>query len=174
MITKICSHCKKELEIKEFPKNKNEKNGYYHYCKSCKREINKKWYLKIKDNPIFIKKQKIYTKWYNKYFKQKRLDSSKKQRIKLREIIFSHYGKKCICCGENDLFALTIDHINNDGNKHRKTMPAGYNFYRWLINHNFPKGLQVLCWNCNEIKRLNNGIIPEWRINKYLGVKDGD
>jgi hypothetical protein len=171
MTTKICSKCNKELNLECFVKNKSEKDGHYHYCKKCRINIRKEEYRKNKLNSNFIKKQKEYSKWYGKNYKQKIKEAAKKQRIKLRKIIFNHYGKKCVCCGENDLFALTIDHINNDGYIHRKKISlAGHNFYRWLINNDFPKGFQVLCWNCNEEKRGNNGILPEWRKNKYIGV----
>jgi len=46
---------------------------------------------------------------------------------------------------------LTLDHINGDGSQHRKTIPASY-FYRWVIKNDYPKTLQILCWNCNWAK----------------------
>lgn len=55
----------------------------------------------------------------------------------------------------------TIDHPNNDGGKHRKELfgkrgYAGYHFYQWLIKNNFPPDYQVLCFNCQWIKRFND------------------
>jgi predicted RNA-binding Zn-ribbon protein involved in translation (DUF1610 family) len=72
------------------------------------------------------------------------------------------YGGKCACCGESQVVFLTIDHINNDGAKHRREIgkPSGSNFYSWLNRQYYPEGFQVLCWNCNAGKQLNEGICP--------------
>lgn len=37
--TKICSHCKKELDINCFYKRRTSKDGLYIYCKICSSEI---------------------------------------------------------------------------------------------------------------------------------------
>lgn len=57
----------------------------------------------------------------------------------------------CACCGCNDYDCLTIDHIYNDGAKHRKEIGAS-NLYSWLKVNNYPEGFQVLCYNCNMVK----------------------
>lgn len=82
---------------------------------------------------------------------------SKEERIKA----LTHYGgnpPKCVCCGESHLKFLTIDHINGGGNKHRKKV--GSYICAWLIKNNFPEDFQVLCYNCNCGRSLNNGICP--------------
>ena len=38
MKTKKCNGCKKELPIKEFTKNKNNKDGYSYYCRKCAKK----------------------------------------------------------------------------------------------------------------------------------------
>lgn len=76
--------------------------------------------------------------------------------IKLQ--ILKAYGNKCICCGENEIDFLAIDHINNDGYKNRrKGRTGGISFYRQVIKNNFPHDLQILCHNCNWSKHVNNG-----------------
>ena len=40
---KICKKCGIEKMINEFPKNKNEKDGYFYYCKSCEKERKDKY-----------------------------------------------------------------------------------------------------------------------------------
>jgi len=83
-----------------------------------------------------------------------------------RDIVFNAYGgKKCNCCGEEEVLFLTIDHINNNGAKHRKEIcksgkASGTAIHLWLIKNNFPKGFQVLCANCRLGKHLNGGICP--------------
>jgi hypothetical protein len=46
---------------------------------------------------------------------------------------------------------LVVDHINGEGNKHRKAIGrTGLNFYRWLRTSGYPPGFRVLCHNCNH------------------------
>lgn len=89
---------------------------------------------------------------------------NKKSHAKLKELIMNHYGSVCNCCGEHRIQFLTIDHINNDGAKHRKeiglVVGCGIAFYRWIRRNNFPEDLQVLCHNCNIGKYINGGVCP--------------
>ena len=64
-----------------------------------------------------------------------------------REEAFFHYGDVCTCCGESRFNFLTIDHINNDGAEHRRTMVG--DTYRWLSRNDYPDTFQTLCMNCN-------------------------
>jgi len=98
-------------------------------------------------------------KWKNQQ-KSKEVDrkAGKKYRVKQKILVINHYGGKCVCCGETNLVFLTIDHINNNGSTHRKEI--GSNLARWIIKNQYPIGFQVLCWNCNLGKHLNNGICP--------------
>lgn len=83
-----------------------------------------------------------------------------KSQDKIKRLIMDHYGGKCDCCGITDIGLLTIDHINNDGNIHRKESGCGNKIYRWLIKNKFPLGFHVLCWNCNCGRRVNGGVCP--------------
>ena len=75
---------------------------------------------------------------------------------------YKHYGGyQCACCGETEPKFLTIDHINNDGAKHRREIGRGGDqIYSWLKEHNYPKGFQILCMNCNWGKARNKGVCP--------------
>jgi hypothetical protein len=79
---------------------------------------------------------------------------------KQKHDIISHYSKKtmkCARCGFSDMRALSIDHINGGGRKHTEEIKKqGTIFYRWLIKNGFPEGFQVLCMNCNYIKKSEN------------------
>ncbi len=80
--------------------------------------------------------------------------NSKERCLGYKKTVMMYYSNgtmKCACCGETHIEFLTIDHINNDGAKHRKDINSGggHSFYRWLINNNFPQGYRVLCFNCN-------------------------
>lgn len=78
----------------------------------------------------------------------------------LRIEVLTHYGNgkmACIKCGFDDMRALSIDHIEGEGNKQRKELGKQYlNFYYWLKQQGFPKGYQTLCLNCQRIKQLEN------------------
>ncbi len=76
----------------------------------------------------------------------------KKRHAALRIRVLLHYGLRCACCGESHIEFLCIDHVNGQGNKHRKTIKAGHDFYNWLIKNDFPQGFQTLCHNCNMAK----------------------
>ncbi len=94
--------------------------------------------------------------------------NAKRHRQKLWKLVFCHYGEKCTCCGETEPLFLTIDHVNNDGAAHRRSMPdgryaTGERMYRWLRDNDFPAGFQVLCMNCNLGKQRNGGVCPHHR-----------
>jgi len=120
---------------------------------------------KISFNPY----QKV---WQRKYrltdkYKKWRKEALKKQSIKARElkqIIVSHYGGQCACCGIKELCFLSIDHINNDGYKDRKEgkkfRPSGILLYKRIIKADFPSSLQIYCFNCNIAKQHNGGECP--------------
>jgi hypothetical protein len=73
------------------------------------------------------------------------------KRRQLRIDTIQAYGGKCSCCGEAEPDFLSIDHVDGNGNAHRKTLKVrgGTHFYRWLEKNNWPSGYRVLCFNCN-------------------------
>ena len=83
------------------------------------------------------------------------------RRKKTADRVFEGYGGYvCACCGETGRLFLSIDHVNNDGAQHRKTVGNSDQFYLWLLRNNFPDGFQVLCMNCNWGKNRNGGVCP--------------
>lgn len=85
----------------------------------------------------------------------------RKAGAELKKQVIDVYGGKCNCCGISNPAFLTIDHVNNDGKKHRKEIKGNGSLYWWLKRKGFPKdNFQVLCWNCNMGKHHNNGICP--------------
>lgn len=77
--------------------------------------------------------------------------ATKRYRETLRLETFNHYGgTQCVCCGENRLEFLTLDHIAGDGAAQRgRLRRGGTSFYSILKKQNFPDGFRILCWNCN-------------------------
>jgi hypothetical protein len=98
--------------------------------------------------------------------------TKKKRRETIKSMVFTAYSKRiskseipcCNCCGLNDhLDFLSIDHIDGRNNlsDEEKNLKGG-KLYAWLIKHRYPKGYQVLCWNCNSAKGMkkNNNKCP--------------
>lgn len=88
-------------------------------------------------------------------------ESCRKAKENTKVKVFLHYtpSGKCVYCNFEDIRALSIDHINGGGEKHRKSLgmsTGGYPFYAWLVKNNYPDGYQVLCMNCQTIKKYEN------------------
>lgn len=92
------------------------------------------------------------------YHCNKCLNSLHEKNLKLKKLVMSKYGNICQCCSEDELFFLSIDHINGGGRQHRDKI--GNHLYNWLRRNNFPPGFQVLCLNCNLGRYNNKGICP--------------
>jgi len=98
--------------------------------------------------------------WYHDRASQVKA-AGKRYRQRLKEQIIKHYSKgtsQCARCGINDIDVLCIDHINGNGNEHRRSIgiTSGYSFYQWLNQDGLPLGFQVLCYNCNMKKRITD------------------
>jgi len=66
-------------------------------------------------------------------------------------------GPQCRVCGFDDARALQIDHVDGLGHLRRKEhAETGRNLYTKVIQNN-GRGYQVLCANCNWIKRWEEG-----------------
>lgn len=95
-------------------------------CKSCQR----------------ARQREYYRTGGKEYYK----DLSRTRRSKAIEIL----GNKCVWCGFNDVRALQIDHMWGGGCKeqHRVSVTR-------ILNGDHDD-LQLLCANCNWIKRVEN------------------
>jgi predicted restriction endonuclease len=121
------------------------------YNKRNKEVLNAKSRQYFRDH---IDERRKYCKEFYDTNQPRMLEKARQYRIALRKEIFSHYGNRCACCGEDIYEFLCIDHINGGGNKHRKEVGTGTRFYNWLKNNNYPDGFQILCQNCNSAKGL--------------------
>ena len=97
-----------------------------------------------------------------------------KQRIKdLTLEVYSHYSKAvsnsdvpvcaCIGCGVKRIEFLSLDHINGRKSMNHGPHVKAEKLCRRLKRDGYPKGMQVLCWNCNSAKS-NDPFCPvhEW------------
>lgn len=112
----------------------------------------------------YRKRHAEYMREYRKKHGAKMREQQREYYKKARLEALEYYGgkpPKCSVCGESRTMCLSIDHINNNGAEHRREMAKEYNckvggnnILTWLKKHNYPKGFQVLCYNCNIIKEL--------------------
>lgn len=138
---KHCPGCGLEKSLKAFYKNISAASGLKARCKDCCR---------AEYNP-----------------KIERLGRMTEYLARKTEVI-NHYGGKCVCCGQNNIGFLSLDHSNDDGAEHRKSLKeagervVGSDFYKWLKKNSFPSdlGLRVMCYNCNVGRARNNGFCP--------------
>lgn len=131
----------KEYNKKYWKKNK-EKIALNRKIKRSKRTLEEIRYDSLKT----IKWRKDNLEKVNEYLR--------KRYYSIRIECLNYYSNnmlECNCCKEKEIKFLSIDHINNDGAKHRKEMKQK-NIYRWLKTNNYPEGFQVLCYNCNLSK----------------------
>lgn len=77
--------------------------------------------------------------------------------------ILSYFGGVCKRCGFSDYRALQIDHVNEEGHREVKAI-GNYAIYKRLTvrieNGEDIKDYQLLCANCNWIKRFENNENP--------------
>lgn len=120
-------------------------------CKNCKTHV------AIEGKRLCIGCNKAAREAARRYYwknKGKETTALKRYREKLKNEIYEAYGGAfCKCCGNDRRECLQIDHINGGGSAHLKSINNGKNIYTWLRKNKYPEGFQVLCANCNWIKR---------------------
>jgi hypothetical protein len=80
---------------------------------------------------------------------------SRESKARLKSALFDLYGHVCARCGFNDKRALTLDHKLNNGNKERKEL-GERGVYAKARNTHLPDEYQILCMNCQFIKRCED------------------
>ena len=143
----------KKIQKKSYEKNKEK---YRKRERELRQENPEKYRIKNKlwrkNNPEKVEK-----------IKEKNRELWKKSHIALKKEVFTHYSKslKCICCGVKGLEFLNMDHIipkremakdNELIQKKFTSKLKGEALWKWLKKNNYPKGFQILCWNCNYAK----------------------
>lgn len=156
---------------KEYSKKNIEKKKIYnanYRSKNIER-------LKMHDREYYwsnINKIKNYRMEHSKSIALRRNE----YKNKIREEVLTHYSKgtapKCLSCGKKNPSLLTIDHINENGSLERKKLgkKGGIEFYLWLKKNKFPLGYQVLCYNCNWIKRYRKKETARSRYSQKIKV----
>ncbi len=126
-----------------------------------KSEYSNDWYHKNKQH---VKKYRLKWKasksnlWHKKRQKQQNHYRVTHYHPRNKHLVLLNYSPKgsrkpkCNCCGETMIECLSIDHKKPRKGKHKKRNFGSINLYSWLKSHNFPKGYQTYCINCNFAK----------------------
>lgn len=94
---------------------------------------------------------------YKKNHPDRHRKSTREYQRRTRIAAIDILGGKCIHCGFNDKRALQIDHINGGG-RQELLKCSGTQYYKNVIKSflNKENKYQLLCANCNWIKRVEN------------------
>ena len=88
---------------------------------------------------------------------------------KRRIALIERLGGKCVRCGFVDIRALQIDHVNGDGYLERGET-TNYLKVNKSLDDNEGR-YQLLCANCNWIKRVDNNEVKKCIITNEFGVR---
>ena len=96
-----------------------------------------------------------------KALRVKEVFAVRKRKREIKNSIFDILGHVCTLCDFSDERALQIDHINDDGCFHRKSVYPYQYLQSILEDPDIKQKYQILCANCNWIKEM------ERRESKY-------
>lgn len=137
-------------------------------------EEQKKGYAKTKHD-YYLKNlqqaKKSSAKWYSKN-KTKFLSKIKQRYLERKSLVVSYYSNglmKCKICLTNGLPFLTIDHIRPRKEMGHDRSTSSDRLITEILKNDFPKGYQILCWNCNHIKEIKR---PKKLSDKPRNVRD--
>jgi len=113
--------------------------------------------LKQKTKEYYRRTREERLAYYRKWREANR-ELHREYHHKLMREIKELLGNKCVKCGFSDTRALQIDHLNGGGSKFRKNV-RGRRYYKNILDAILAgsKEYQLLCANCNVIKRYERG-----------------
>lgn len=167
--TGLCKSCKLSKDKKYYAENKERMNKRSRddYRKNIdeRRAYSRQYYIDNKNNPDFIRRSKEYSKKsYIKNFDNKQAYQKQRWESIRIQTMESVGDLKCAKCGFEDTRALQIDHINGEGRQHRKQFTSNKHYMKYIKDN--PSGFQILCANCNFIKRDENNEFRKSEISK--------
>lgn len=96
-------------------------------------------------------------------------DFKKREALKI-EVLEAYGGCRCVCCGDEHIEWLSLEHPNNDGAAHRRRLlhtlhvsnRCGHKFYFKLKQLGFPRDVEmvVLCLPCQQARTRGTKICP--------------
>lgn len=133
--SKVCSKCKSKKIRSAYYLDRTSASKMTSRCKQCTKDG--------QNNPEWKEQQRIRTRNY---------------RNRLRDGVIKTLGNECLSCGIKDKRVLQVDHIWGGGSKELKNSGNGPSYYKRILKsiENNENKYQVLCANCNWVKRHTN------------------
>jgi len=117
------------------------------------------------------KEYEDYRKWYfdRPETRKKRVDETRRYRLRLRLKVIELLGGKCIKCGNTDDRVLQVNHKNGGGGKEKSRRPV-YTLFRDIIKGvRTTDDIDLRCANCNILYQYERGwwhrepILPKYK-----------
>lgn len=112
------------------------------------------WYEKNRER--INEKKRIAMRKYRKERPEHYAAQSRAAKVRQKEKLFDIYGRVCVLCGFNDIRALTLDHVLNNGAEERKAIGERGVYSRALLPQ-YREEYRTLCMNCQWIQKRING-----------------
>jgi hypothetical protein len=127
MKTKICSKCKRELEINQFTKATKSSDGLMWWCKKCSKETHKIYW---ENNKKLIEKQQI------KYRKNRRHNDINYKVLKnLRNRLWKVLNENTKFKSTINLLGCSIEQLREHLQKQFRPGMTWDNYGQWHIDH---------------------------------------
>ncbi len=164
-----CGGCNQDLHVAAFSPSKLEACGYASQCRRCKRAAADAWAIANPERLRASKRRERINnaeriRETNKAYYQNRKTPEQKAIANakslewmrgLRRAAIIHLGGECISCRNSDPRVLQIDHVLGDGAEERRNLAVS-TMLRQVIDTLPGERYQLLCANCNWIKRTEN------------------
>lgn len=129
----------------------------YYAQTAPERKAQKKVYYE-KNRLTILPKQSIISKKNYRENPEKKLLRERRRRQTHRIQLLTEIGG-CICknCGFDDWRALQVDHVNGGGRQEHRTnkaLKSAKRYHEHILKN--PEQYQILCANCNNIKKYVN------------------
>jgi len=123
-----------------------------------KKARDKAYYLENRDR-ICAQYREYSKKRYreNHAVRERQIRNDKETREELKSAVLAQYGNACVSCGFTDVRALQLDHKFGGGCQERKRHSLKTMYKMALAT---PDRYQILCANCNWIKRAERNELP--------------
>lgn len=142
------------MERKTDPKKLERNRRYREAHRDELRQKNREYYWANREKRLASKKASVER--HKEAVLARNAEHSKKWRLSARQKIIMALGGKCAWCGFDDWRALQVDHINGGGTTERRKRNSTRAYLEDIANGNSAK-YQLLCANCNQIKRYEAG-----------------
>jgi len=137
-------------------KRREYSRQYYQTHKEKKIEYSRQYYQTHKEK--CRERHNEYGQKYRQIHGEKLSEYARKRLEQVRWKIINLLGNKCVKCGFPDLRALQIDHVHGGGRREWREFNGCMKYFRHILEKikDGSKDYQLLCANCNLIKKYEN------------------